>query len=252
MSDECLVTTRRTATLVLSLLIGSLAALFAYVYVSSAQDRAFKGTTLVPALVVSGDIAKGTTGEAALEKGLIEGKSVPVRFRPEAAVVNKDALRGKVAAATVSRGQVLVQGMFSDPAVAQETAARRVPAGQVAVTTQVDDVGGVAGLVTPGDKVNIMTATPDGGERTLFENVTVLYIGATAAPQPGATQAVVNPGSNLITFAVPQAAAVRIVFASHQEHGIHLALVPPGNQAGPTPAVNNSNLFSGGPTPYEG
>jgi pilus assembly protein CpaB len=234
------------------LLIGSVAALFAYFYVNSAQDRAFKGTELVSSLVVTGDVAKGATGDEVLGKELIKTESVPARYRPATAVTDPEAIRGKVAAANVVKGQVLVEGMFVDPLVAQETAAKRVPLGQVAVTVKVDDVTGVAGLITPGDKVNILSKGPDGVERTLFENVNVLYIGKSAAPAPGSTQAVVTEASNLITFAVPPLAAEKIVFASHLEHGIHLTLVHPENKPVPVPPVNGANVYTGGATPYEG
>jgi pilus assembly protein CpaB len=233
------------------LLVGSLAALFAYLYVSSAQDRAFTGAKLVPALVMSGDVPKGMTGDEALSKGLVKADSVPAKYRPALAVADKNAIHGKIALTNLASGQVLVQGMFADPVVAQETAAKRVPAGQVAVTITVDDVTGVGGLITPGDKVNILTAA-DGVERTLFENVDVLYIGATAAPSPDSPDAVKNPGSNLITFAVPPVAAQKIVFASHLPNGIHLVLVRADNKAAPVAPTNAQNLFSGGTTPYEG
>jgi hypothetical protein len=102
----------------------------------------------------------------------------------------------------------------------------------------------------PGDKVNIMTKAPDGSQRTLYQNVDVLFIGATAAPEAGSTAVVTNPGSNLITFAVPQEAAQRIVFASTSEAGIYLTLVPPDNQPTNPAPINGGNLFTGGATPY--
>jgi pilus assembly protein CpaB len=247
------VTNRRTAILVLSLLIGAIAALFAYMYVNSAHDSAFKGARLVPVLVVKGSVAKGTRGDDVLAKELVRSDSIPEKYRPAAAVLDTERIRGKVAIAHVAAGQVLVDGMFVDPVVAQETAAKRIPAGQVAVTIQVDLVRGVAGLITPGDQVNIIASPPDGSQRTLFENVNVLYIGNIAAPEPGATPAAPpDVPSNLITFAVPQLAAEKIVFASKQEGGVYLTLVPPGNPPAAVPPVNGSNLFTGGPTPYEG
>ncbi|HZN13537.1 MAG TPA: Flp pilus assembly protein CpaB [Acidimicrobiales bacterium] len=252
-------TNRRTATLILALLIGSVAALFAYMYVNSAQNRVFRGATLVPTLVADGPIAKGTSGEDVLTKGLLKADKVPEKYRPLTAVLDKNLINGKVAVSNIAAGQVLVEGMFVDPVVAQETAAKRVPAGQVAVTVQVDQVKGVAGLVTPGDQVNIMTIQPDGSQRTLFENVNVLYIGAIAAPLPGgaavnapSSEPGATPGANLVTFAVPQFAAEKIVYAAKLDGGIYLTLVPPGNKTTSVPPVSSTNLFTGGLTPYEG
>jgi Flp pilus assembly protein CpaB len=125
--------------------------------------------------------------------------------------------------------------------------AQRIPAGQVAISIQVDQIRGVANLVVPGDQVNILATAPDG-ERYLFQNVNVIAVGSTPAPQPGETTATTTPvsGNGLITFAVPPNAAARISVAN----GIYLTLVPPGNQPVAVPPVTQGNLFSGPLTPY--
>jgi len=141
----------------------------------------------------------------------------------------------------------VVDGMFVDPRVATVSFAQRIPAGQVAVTVQVDQVHGVANLVVPGDQVNLLANAPDG-ERYLFQNVNVLAVGSTPAPQPGDTTASTTPpaGSGLITFAVPPLGAAKISIASN----LYLTLVPPGNQPIAVPPVNQGNLFTGPLTPY--
>jgi pilus assembly protein CpaB len=120
----------------------------------------------------------------------------------------------------------------------------------VAVTISVDQVKGVAGLLVPGDKVDMMVANGPNLQM-LFQNVNILFIGSTAAPQAGETQAVAPAASNLITFAVPPLAAQKIAQVA-QGTGIYLVLVPPDNQPTPVPPVTPANLFTGGLTPYEG
>jgi hypothetical protein len=96
--------------------------------------------------------------------------------------------------------------------------------------------------------VNMLATAPDG-QRFLFQNVNVLAIGATPAPQPGETTSATTPaGGNggLITFAVPPIAAAKISVAS----GLYLTLVPPDNQPVAVPPVSGSNLFQGPLTPY--
>ena len=45
----------------------------------------------------------------------------------------------------------------------------------------------------------------------------------------------------------------RVLWAStHADGGLYLTLVPPDNQPAAIPPVDNSNLFQGGLTPYEG
>jgi Flp pilus assembly protein CpaB len=145
--------------------------------------------------------------------------------------------------------------MFVDPAVAQVTAAQRIPAGRVTVTISVDSVSGVGGNLLPNDKVNLLVADSTGSEpaeRVLYQNVEILFIGTQAAPQPGETQAATAPpvSNGLITFSVPPEAASRIVFAAQQRGGIYLSLVPPDNKPVPIPPVTGANLFSVPLTPY--
>lgn len=58
-----------------------------------------------------------------------------------------------------------------------------------------------------------------------------------------------NPGSGLITFAVPAEAASRIAYAATQGGGLYLTLVPSDNQPAPVAPINGGNLFTGALTP---
>ena len=243
---------RRTVILIVAIVLGAVAAFATYSWLNGVQDRAYADSKLVKVFRVSKDIAKGVAGEQALAEEAIKSDDAPQEFRPATALTDINAIRGKVALTQLSAGQIVVDGMFVDPRIAQVTAAQRIPAGQVAITVSVDQVRAVGGLLVAGDKVNMLVATPDGGQRFLYQNVNIIQIGDVAAPQAGDTQAVAAPtaASGLITFAVPPAAAERIVMASAT--GIYLALVPPDNQPIPIPPVTPQNLFQTGLTPYEG
>jgi pilus assembly protein CpaB len=244
------VSPRRTIILVVAIGLAAVAAFATFAWLNGVQDRAYAKAKRVQVFVVKKDVPKGTAGEQALGSELVKSGSAPQEFRPATALTDINAIRGKVALTNLSAGQIVVDGMFVDPKVAQVTAAQRVPAGQVAVTVNIDTVRGVAGLLTPGDKVNIMITDKDGKERFLFQNVNILFIGSTAAPQPGETQAATAASSNLITFAVPPVAAEKIVLASNGG-GLYLTLVPPDNQPVAVPPVDVGGLTTGGLTPYE-
>lgn len=239
----------RTIIVIAAVAAALLAGTAASAFLSGSDARAYKGAKLVKVYKVVKDVPKGFSGDEAITSEKVRADKIPQEFRPGTALTDINALRGKVAVTALTANQVVVDGMFVDPRVAQVTAAQRIPTGQVAVTVDLDQVHGVAGLLVPGDKVNIMVNV-DGAEQTLYQNVQILFIGSTAAPQVGETQAVVNPGSNLITFSVPQDAANRIVFAASQSGGIHLALVPPDYQPTDIPPANSGNLLNGGNTPY--
>jgi pilus assembly protein CpaB len=244
------VNARRTVIVVVAIIVAAVAAFSTYAWLNGVQDRAYKDAKLVRVFKVTKDIEKGTAGEQALQSESIKSDKGPQEFRPATALTDINVIRGKVALTKLAAGQIVVDGMFVDPRTAQVTAAQRIPAGQVAVTVSVDEVKGVAGLLVPGDRVDIMVANGPNLQM-LFQNVNILFIGNTAAPQAGETQAVAPALSNLITFAVPPLAAEKIAQAAVGT-GLYLVLVPPDNQPTPVPPVNPANLFTGGLTPYEG
>lgn len=238
---------RRTLFVVVAVVLAALAAGTTFLYVRGIESRAFNGAELVEVFVVAKGVPKGLPGEQAMGD-FVKASRIPRKFRPATALTDPTTINGKVAVTDLSVNTVLVEGQFVDPRQAQVTFSQKIPAGQVAITVSVDQVRGVAGLLVPGDKVNILVA--DGAtQRVLFQNVDVIAIGTTAAPQAGETATVANPGSGLITFAVPPEAASRIAFATQQGGGIYLTLVPLDNQPSPVPPVNAGNLFAGGLTP---
>ena len=240
---------RRTIIIILAVAVAAVAAVANVTYLNNVQNKAYGDAKRVYVYRVKKDIAKGTRGEDAATKGFFEKKQIPQEFRPGNALTNPDQVKGKVALANFSAGQVLVDGMFVDPIKAQTTTRDRIPAGQVAFSVSVDQVHGVGNLLFPGDQVNIM-AKDKGQMRLLYQNVDILFIGTSGAPQAGETKELTNPGSGLITFAAPQDAAQRIVLASQSDAGIYLSLVPRNSKpiASP-PVVTADNLFATGITP---
>ena len=236
---------KRTLIVAVALVAALLAAFANYAYLNSVQDRAYKDAELLKVFVVRKDIPKGLPGEQALQEEFVASGEIPREFRPATALTDVATIRGKVALNTLSVGQVVVEGMFVDPKVAQITFSQRIPAGKVAITVSVGILEGVGGLLVPGDKVNLLVNDTAANKRVLFQNVDILAIGATPAPQAGDTAPAVNPGSNLITFAVPPLAASKILVAG----SLYLTLVPPDNQPVDVPPVNPGNLFTGGLTP---
>lgn len=252
---------RRVLILLAAVVLAAIAGVAAYSYLTSAQDRANKNAALVQVFVVKKDIPKALGGEQAISGGYIKSDKIQAKFRPATALNNVDAIRGKVALTQLAANTVLVDGQFVEPRIAVLTNSERIPKGRVAVTVSLDGIHGVAGLLVPGDKINLMleykagagggTLGNGGNIKLLYQNVDILFIGQAAAPQPGETTAATNPGSNLITFDVPADAAEKIALA--QEGGaMYATLVPPDNTAIAVPpaaipdVVNNADL-----TPYD-
>ena len=248
---------RRTVIIIAAVAVAAIAAIANVTYLNNVQNRAYDNARRVYVYRVKSNIAKGTTGDVAVGHDLIEKAQIPQEFRPGNALVALDAIKGKVALADLSAGQVLVDGQFVDPINAQTTTRDRIPAGQVAFTVSVDQVHGVGGLIYPGDQVDIFSldqavkdAAGKAPTRLLYQNVDILYIGSEGAPQAGDTKALQQASSGLITFAAPVDAAMRIVRASQGDGGLYLALVPRNNKPNPAPPViGDGQLFTGTLTP---
>ena len=250
---------RRTLILIAAIVIGALAAYAVVTYVGGIEDRANENAERVPVVRIREDIPRGTLGTDAVEFDLVETSEIAQEFFPATAISPDalDTILAKAAVADLARGQVLVEGMFVDPIDSQITAARRIADDNVAVTISVDNIRGVAGLIVPGDFVNVMVAQDtglcgagpaegEGGEagggggqstavlcrtaRVLYQEVQVLFIDQSPIPLPGEqtgtpegeAPAAVNTG--LVTFQVPPEAAQ--IIAAVPPDGFYLTLLP--------------------------
>jgi len=269
------VSPRRTVIIIVAIVIAALAALTNVLYLHSVQDRANNHAKQLPVYIITRTIPKGTGGETALANAWVKKSSIPERFKPASAVQDINSIRGKVALNDLAAGQIVVDGQFVEPKVAQVTFSQRIPPGQVTVTLSFDAIHSVNNFLVAGDKVDMIvpcdptkpvpaaagSVTPQGQEAFFWQNVTILAIGASAAPQAGETQAVSNPGGGSITFALPPVAAERLLLATGGGvaansttgcgSGVYLSLVPPDNTPANIPPMDPSQFWAGGLTPYQ-
>jgi len=251
------VSNRRTVIIVAAVALAAISALASWRYLSGVNDRAFKRAQLVTYYVANRDIERGLPGDRALSEKFIVKSSIPRKNYPAKAVTDAKVLQGKVAVGNIAAGVPIVEGDFADARTAVVSFAQRIPKGNQAVTISVDQVKGVAGLIVPGDKVNLLVTLDAGNNAStnaLLQGVEVLAVGQSAELQPGEAsaakpatstgqpvQTVQNAG--LITFSVPAVQASKIVEAASVGQ-LYLTLVPPDFTPAPVPVVNRANLFS--------
>lgn len=266
---------RRTLILIAAIVVGALAAFAIFNYVGGIEDRANDNARRVRVIRVAQDIPRGLDGVTARDQGYLDlDAEIPAEFLPSTAVTDVETILTKIAVADLAAGQVLVENMFVDPINAQVTAARRVPTGNVAITVSVDDVRGVAGLIVPGDYVNMMALPGDNlcgttaeGEapaegaadttlfctpaRMVYQEVQVLFVDRSPIPLPGeqtgttnadgTTSAPANTG--LLTLSVPPEAAQRIASVSSDQW--YLTLVPTDYVPAPLPPFDPNATLPG-------
>jgi pilus assembly protein CpaB len=151
---------------------------------------------------------------------------------------------------------VVSAGLFVSPTATASGPAIGIPKGDVAVTVSVSAVQDVAGLVQPGDLVDILVLFQNKTERYLYQNAQVLAVGTTVAAEAGpptqtvsATSTTTAPAvsNGLITFVVPPDAAARLAFIQSGGGGVagslYLTLVSPGNRPSAQAPVTSGDLI---------
>ena len=268
---------RRTLILVGAIVVGAIAALLILRYVGSIEDRANSENQLIPVVVAAGDIQQGEEADALIEEQRV---SIGERRRadlPANTVTRVEDVKGQTAAIDLAAGEVITTSKFSGSGALSNSKSNVLEQGNVAITVNVDQQRGVAGLVQPGDFVNVMMNTKpvvppaEEGEPEInpeeipgavyvYQKVKVLAIGrnigstAAAAPSGGATPTTQAEASDLVTLQVPPEAAP--VLAAAAEQGVRLTLVRPDYQPRPIPNVflEPEQILPGelGQTPYDG
>lgn len=236
--------------LIAAALVGAIAAYALFTYVGGIEDEANNNAERVKIFKIVQDIPKGMFGDEAFAQGLIEPDVIAKEYRPATAITEPSQIFGLVAISDLPANQVVVGSQFVDQASSLSTFSQLLKNNEVAVTISIDQVRGVAGLLVPGDFVNLLvtttadTVTPaEGGEgvpaggaavysqpaRVLFQKVQILAVGQSRKLEPGETAAT-NPdgtpsggaGSGLLTFAVPQLAAQQIASVAGAQYYLTL------------------------------
>ena len=150
--------------------------------------RAFKKmqSSQVTVLVAKEDIPKGSV----ISAGVIGTQIVPENYVQPQAVTSFDRIADMVTTADISKGeQISLTKLVSAKQAGGGALSGLTPAGKRAVTILVDNISSVAGMLKPGDYVDVMAAlqvpvqVAEGkqegqlGILPLFQNVLVLAVG---------------------------------------------------------------------------
>jgi pilus assembly protein CpaB len=215
--------------------------------VRGADNRADKRYEAVQVLRVVKQIPAGETVEAAQAAGKIETGTVSAQDLLPGALTGVEPIAGQVAVTALYPGEQLISTKFGASGAASGLS---MPKGKIAVSINLSDPARVAGFVNPGDKVAIFL-TGSGGQgtftRLLLPNVQVIGAGATtvvaaAAADPAAPAPVDPLPKTLLTLAVTQSEAERVLYATSNGE-LAFGLMNADSQVAPSGGVNGSNLF---------
>jgi pilus assembly protein CpaB len=238
---------RRKALLVVAAVIAALGTLLVFLYVRGADARADERYSAVQVLRVTKLISPGETVEAAQAAGKIETSSVSSKDLLPDALTGTEPVAGKVATTAIYPGEQLISSKFGATGTASGLT---IPKGKIAISVNLTDPARVAGFVNPGDKVAIFMNGSGSGEtfsRLLLPNVQVIGAGtttmvATTTTDPTGAQTTDQLPKTLLTLAVTQSEAERVLFAAGNGE-LSFGLMNPDSQVTPSRGVTFNNLF---------
>jgi len=224
------VSSRRTLILIGAVVIGGLAAFLTLSYVRGVENRSNEAGQLVDVVVVAGPIAKGTNANEAIDGKLIVMDKRRRDDLPANPVRRFADILGQVAALDLGGGEVVTTSMFVPNTALNGSKSASLDKGNVAITISVDQAAGVAGLVQPGDSVNILArycAVSGGGAAAPAADASSgCSLSRTGVPAPANGVTIGSPASYLFQ-------AVKVL-AVGQSLGQPVAAAEPVDGAAPT------------------
>lgn len=210
----------------------------------------------VSVLLAKKDIPKGSE----INADSVEENIIPKQFAQPRPVTSLDRIAGMVAILPISKGEQITLTKLQWPQEATGgSLASATPVGKRAITISVDNIAALAGMIKPGDyvdviaMVNVPMQTPEGKQAAqtavipLFQNILVLAvgreIGAPTVTESRYKEEKKEVSSSLITLALSPQEASLVAFV--QEQGkIRLTLRSPADsQAQPFQLTTWDTLF---------
>ena len=238
---------RRKVLLLVAAVIAALGTLLVFLYVRGADTRAAQSYGAVQVLKAVKQINPGETVEAAQAAGKIETASVSQKDLLTDALTDLQPISGKVAVTPIYPGEQIVSSKFGATGA---SSGLTIPKGKLAISINLTDPARVAGFVNPGDHVAIfMTGSGGGGEftRMLLPDVEVIGAGtttvvSTTTTDPNGAQTTDQLPKTLLTLAVDQPQAERVLFASSNGE-LAFGLLNNDSKVSKSNGVNQGNLF---------
>ncbi len=222
-------TRRRRAAVLLSLALAC-GGLAASEVGSRVRDVEARVGAPVPVLVAARELDAGR----AIERGDVRVREVPERFAPPDAVSSPDELAGAVPAAPLARGAYLTTSSLDGRATDGEPSAIR--RGERAVEVAVTGAAGLAEIVGPGARVDVLVSTEprEGPGRSFLalEDVEVLDLAAGPADAPAPESDDEGPAATATaTLRVTLRQAVYLTAAQNFAREVRLLPRPPGDRS---------------------
>jgi pilus assembly protein CpaB len=246
---------RRTILLITALVVAALGTALVFLYVRSADDRALAGQEQVQVLFATQQIPVGQSAETASTNGSLELRTVAANSVAEGALSDIDPIANEVALTTIFPGQQIVSAAFGD---VTGVSAIPIPDNLMALSLQLGDPERVAGFLGAGSEVAVFVTLSNPNPAAqgndalsqqtslLIPRVQVITVGNV---QPVTQTTTTTDGQQnteeipraIVTLAVDQEQAQRLIFASQQGQ-LYFTLLTENSKVGVLPPTNGANI----------
>lgn len=175
--------------LMIALLLSMLAAVLAYWYLSENVPSVPADAGPVQDVVVA---LQDIPADTRLSREMLAVRKIPQRYAQPAAANSVDEAAGKVTTAALLKDEQVLTSRLAGENAPQNRLAYRIPEGHRALTIPVDEITGVGGFLTVGDRVDLLiTHGETPVTKLLVQNVAILAAGDITATQDDGEQRVV-------------------------------------------------------------
>lgn len=177
---------RHKLVFLLAIVFGLLAALGVYRYLQNLQES-YRTSGNYKQVVVARQVIAART---MITEQMVQTKDIPVEMIQPGTAMELSEVVGKVCRSELYPGEpIRTDRLYRDQDPSGELALQ-IPPGQRALTVQINEVSGLAGLLRPGDRVDVLVTFDQAADKTslstlLLQNVRVLAVGQTTAGAPG-------------------------------------------------------------------
>ncbi|MDD4334525.1 MAG: Flp pilus assembly protein CpaB [Desulfotomaculaceae bacterium] len=218
--------------LILAIVIGLIAAAGIYLFLDHTKKTYADSGDFIKVVVARQQIPAKTQ----ISAQMIELKDVPAKYVHERAAVDAREAVGKITRSEILPGEQVLRDRLVKDKESGDGLALQIPPGKRAMTVAVNEVSGLAGLVRPGDRVDVL-GTFDlqgavGQEKSsittlLIQNIDVLSIDQSTGPAGESSQdgKKTTTSARTITLSVTPEQAQPLALCS-EKGTIRLALRP--------------------------
>ncbi|MFZ5631238.1 MAG: Flp pilus assembly protein CpaB [Bacillota bacterium] len=173
---------------------------------------------------------------------MVEIKEIPANYAGPSVIGKKEEVVGKVARGEIYPGEQIIKDKVAAPQDPGEGLAMIVEPGRRAITVAVNDVTGVAGLLKPGDHVDILgtvSVNKDTAITSLIvQNIKVLAVNKAMAAGADAKQ----PQTGTLTLSVDPVEAQQLTLATERGSIRVLLRTPSDGARVNVPSTNMNHL----------